>query len=62
MDQGSAIFNEASSVLGVPAINLPLLSVDDAPLGVQLLGAAHGDERLTAIARWIAEQHCRKPN
>jgi Asp-tRNA(Asn)/Glu-tRNA(Gln) amidotransferase A subunit family amidase len=62
MDQGSAIFNEASSVLGVPTINLPLLSVDDAPLGVQLLGAAHGDERLTTIARWIAEQHCRKPN
>lgn len=61
LDQGSAVFNEASSVLGVPAINLPLLSVDDAPLGVQLLGAAHGDERLTGIARWIAEQHCRKP-
>lgn len=56
-DQGSAIFNEASSVLGVPAINLPLLSVDEAPLGVQLLGAAHGDERLAAIARGIAEQH-----
>ena len=62
MDQGSAVFNEASSVLGVPAINLPLLSVDDAPLGVQLLGAAHGDERLTAIARWMAEQHCGKPS
>jgi Asp-tRNA(Asn)/Glu-tRNA(Gln) amidotransferase A subunit family amidase len=61
MDQGSAVFNEASSVLGVPAINLPLLSVDAAPLGVQLLGAPHGDERLTAIARWIAEQHCGKP-
>ena len=28
MDQGSAIFNEASSVLGAPAINLPLLAVD----------------------------------
>jgi Asp-tRNA(Asn)/Glu-tRNA(Gln) amidotransferase A subunit family amidase len=61
MDQGSAIFNEASSVLGVPAINLPLLGVDEAPLGVQLLGAMHGDERLTAVARWIAETHCRKP-
>lgn len=57
MDQGSAIFNEGSSILGVPAINLPLISVDGAPLGVQLLGASHGDERLTAIARWIAEVH-----
>ncbi len=57
MDQGSAIFNEASSILGVPAINLPLLSVDGAPLGVQLLGAHHRDEQLTATARWIAEKH-----
>ncbi len=57
MDQGSAIFNEASSVLGAPAINLPLLAVDAAPLGVQLLGRWQGDERLTAIARWLAEVH-----
>ena len=55
MDQGSAIFNEASSVLGAPAINLPLLAVDAAPLGIQLLGRWQGDERLTAAARWLAE-------
>jgi Asp-tRNA(Asn)/Glu-tRNA(Gln) amidotransferase A subunit family amidase len=54
-DQGSAIFNEASSVLGAPAINLPLLAVDAAPLGIQLLGRWQGDERLTAVARWLAE-------
>ena len=57
MDQGSAVFNEASSVLGAPAINLPLLAVDRAPLGVQLLGRWHQDERLTAAARWLAETH-----
>jgi Asp-tRNA(Asn)/Glu-tRNA(Gln) amidotransferase A subunit family amidase len=57
MDQGSAIFNEASSILGAPAINLPLLAVDGAPLGVQLLGRWHEDERLTAAARWLAETH-----
>ena len=61
MDQGSAVFNEASSILGAPAINLPLLAVDEAPLGVQLLGRWHGDERLTAVARWLAEVHCGKP-
>jgi Asp-tRNA(Asn)/Glu-tRNA(Gln) amidotransferase A subunit family amidase len=55
MDQGSAIFNEASSILGAPAINLPLLAVDCAPLGVQLLGRWHEDERLIAVARWLAE-------
>lgn len=57
MDQGSAIFNEASSVIGAPAISLPLLAVDGAPVGVQLLGPRDGDERLTACARWIAGHH-----
>ena len=57
MDQGSAIFNEASSILGAPAINLPLLAVDRAPVGIQLLGRWHEDERLTSIARWLAEVH-----
>jgi Asp-tRNA(Asn)/Glu-tRNA(Gln) amidotransferase A subunit family amidase len=61
MDQGSAIFNEASSVLGAPAINLPLLAIDDAPLGIQLLGPWHGDERLTATSRWLAETHFGSP-
>jgi Asp-tRNA(Asn)/Glu-tRNA(Gln) amidotransferase A subunit family amidase len=55
MDQGSAIFNEASSILGAPAINLPLLAVDRAPVGVQLLGPWDGDEWLTSTARWLAE-------
>lgn len=61
-DQGSAVFNEASSILGAPAINLPLLAVDEAPLGVQLLGPWHGDERLTAMARWMAEEYFPKRN
>ena len=55
MDQGSAIFNEASSVLGAPALSLPFLAVDGVPVGVQLLGPWHGDERLVATARWLAE-------
>ena len=57
MDQGSAVFNEGSSVLGAPAISLPLLAVEDAPVGVQILGQFDGDERLAAIGRWIAEEH-----
>ena len=54
MDQGSAIYNEASSVLGAPALSLPLLAVEGVPVGVQLLGPWHGDERLVAAARWLA--------
>jgi Asp-tRNA(Asn)/Glu-tRNA(Gln) amidotransferase A subunit family amidase len=61
MDQGSAIFNEASSVIGAPAISLPLLAVDGAPVGVQLLGPRDGDERLCASARWIAEHVLGRP-
>ncbi len=57
MDQGSAIFNEASSILGAPAINLPLFTHEDVPVGMQILGPWHGDERLTAVSRWIAEDH-----
>jgi Asp-tRNA(Asn)/Glu-tRNA(Gln) amidotransferase A subunit family amidase len=57
-DQGSAVFNEASSVLGAPAINVPVLVDQEMPLGIQLLGSWHGDERLTAIARWIGEDLC----
>jgi Asp-tRNA(Asn)/Glu-tRNA(Gln) amidotransferase A subunit family amidase len=53
VDQGSAIFNEASSVLGAPAISLPFLTVESVPVGVQILGPWHGDERLTACARWL---------
>jgi len=40
-----------------PSSELPLLTVDQAPLGVQLLGRWHEDERLTAVARWLAETH-----
>ena len=56
-DQGSAVFNEGSSVLGAPAISLPVLAVENVPVGVQILGQFDGDERLLAVARWIAEDH-----
>jgi Asp-tRNA(Asn)/Glu-tRNA(Gln) amidotransferase A subunit family amidase len=55
MDQGSAIFNEASSIVGMPAISLPLLAVEGVPLGVQLQGHSHRDEALTAVGRWISQ-------
>ena len=55
MDQGSAIFNEPSSVLGAPALSLPLMAVDGAPVGAQLMGRIGGDEALTACGLWVAE-------
>ena len=56
-DQGNAVFNEASSVLGAPAVSLPLLAIDGAPVGIQILGQFDEDERLVAVGRWIAEEH-----
>ena len=43
-----------SSVLGAPAVSLPLLAVEGAPVGVQLLGQFDADEALTACGLWIA--------
>lgn len=53
--------SEASSIVGAPALNPPLLAVDQAPVGVQLLGRWHGDESLTALGRWLAKAHVSKP-
>src|SRR4030095_8334809 len=35
---GTPWYNDASSAIGAPTLNLPLLSVDGVPLGVPLLG------------------------
>jgi len=31
------------------------LAIQDVPLGVQLMGFEHGDEDLTAVARWMLD-------
>ena len=56
IDQGSAIYNEASSIIGMPAISLPVMTVEDMPLGMQIKGRVHGDEALTAAGRWISQE------
>ena len=53
MDQGSAIFNEASSILGAPAINLPLLAVDRCAAGHAIarpLARGRAPDRRRALA------------
>lgn len=52
---GSRAFQTAWSVIGFPAINLPLLAVDGLPLGVQVMGFDGADDDLAAAARWIDE-------
>ncbi|HVA15043.1 MAG TPA: amidase [Stellaceae bacterium] len=52
---GDSIFVVAGSLLGVPAISLPLLDVEGLPLGLQLLGFLDGDAALIATARWVRD-------
>lgn len=57
---GEPTFNSMWTLLGLPAISLPLLQgANGLPLGVQLVGARDGDARLLRTARWLAESVAR---
>jgi Asp-tRNA(Asn)/Glu-tRNA(Gln) amidotransferase A subunit family amidase len=52
---GNPVFNSLWSLLGLPAINLPLLrGASGMPIGVQLVGAFGDDARLLRTANWLA--------
>jgi Asp-tRNA(Asn)/Glu-tRNA(Gln) amidotransferase A subunit family amidase len=53
---GLPAFNAPSSVLGAPAITIPLLAVGGLPVGVQVMGQPHTDAALTGLAGWLATQ------
>jgi Asp-tRNA(Asn)/Glu-tRNA(Gln) amidotransferase A subunit family amidase len=51
---GSPIFCSAWSLLGTPAISLPLMASENGlPIGVQLVGRRGNDARLLRTARWL---------
>lgn len=52
---GNPIFAVPFSLLGVPAVSLPLLAERDLPLGLQLTGFAGGDATTIAIAAWLMQ-------
>ena len=53
---GEPTFCTLWTMIGLPAVNVPLLQgANGLPLGVQLVGPRHGDGRLLRIARWLAE-------
>jgi Asp-tRNA(Asn)/Glu-tRNA(Gln) amidotransferase A subunit family amidase len=52
---GTPWFNDASSAIGAPSFNLPVLAVEGLPLGVQLMGFEGEDQQLAAHARWLLE-------
>ena len=51
---GDAVFNHPSSSLGAPAVTVPLMAIENMPLGLQIMGQPHADAKITGIARWIA--------
>jgi len=48
---GNPVFCTIWTLLGVPALNLPLLKVNGLPLGVQLAGRRFGEEGLFRVAK-----------
>ena len=50
---GDPAFVVPGSLLGVPALNLPLLHVEGLPVGLQMIGHEHRDADLFARAAWV---------
>jgi Asp-tRNA(Asn)/Glu-tRNA(Gln) amidotransferase A subunit family amidase len=51
---GNTAMNVAASLLGCPALTVPLLHDEGMPLGLQLLGALDRDAALFEVANWVA--------
>ena len=52
---GLPAFNAATSVLGAPAITVPLIAIEGMPVGVQVVGQMHADAALSGTARWLLD-------
>ncbi|MBO0751229.1 MAG: amidase [Bradyrhizobiaceae bacterium] len=52
---GDPVFNAPASLLGIPALSLPVLSDQGLPLGLQLMGFPHRDAALFATAAWVMD-------
>jgi Asp-tRNA(Asn)/Glu-tRNA(Gln) amidotransferase A subunit family amidase len=52
---GNAIFNGMWTLLGVPCITLPLMTIGGLPCGVQLIGLRRDEARLLRVARWVEQ-------
>jgi Asp-tRNA(Asn)/Glu-tRNA(Gln) amidotransferase A subunit family amidase len=51
---GDVAFACPSSILGAPAVNMPVMSVSGMPVGMQVLGQLHADAQVTGIGQWLA--------
>jgi Asp-tRNA(Asn)/Glu-tRNA(Gln) amidotransferase A subunit family amidase len=55
MEVGDPVYGDVSSALGCPAISMPLLAIDDMPLGVQAMGFYRQDQEVACLARWLEQ-------
>jgi len=57
MATGDPVFNAVWTLLGMPALSLPLMQgTNGLPLGVQLVGRKNFDARLLRTARWLVSR------
>ena len=54
--------NVAASLLGTPALSLPVLEDEGLPLGLQLIGAADADAALFATAAGLLDTVMARPD
>ncbi len=52
---GDPVFAAPGSLLGIPAISLPVLSAEELPLGLQILGFEQEDAALFAVAVFLRD-------
>ena len=55
---GNPAFNGMWTLLGVPAVSVPLLTgADGMPIGVQVVGRCGDDARVLRAAKWLWERY-----
>ncbi len=52
---GNPEFNVPASLLGIPALTLPLFEVGHMPLGLQVMGFSNRDAEAFAVASWLMQ-------
>lgn len=58
---GDPAFAVPASLLGAPAVSVPLLKAHGLPLGIQVIGFQACDSDMFGIARWLASRHAGMP-
>jgi Asp-tRNA(Asn)/Glu-tRNA(Gln) amidotransferase A subunit family amidase len=58
---GNAQFAVPGSLLGIPALSLPLFEIGGMPLGLQVLGFANEDAAAFALSGWLRDHLADKP-